>query len=53
VILRAERPGYKPLREHRPLDAYRVDITLQPADSSKPSSAVWTPATSGASLACN
>lgn len=53
VTLRAERTGYKALRDVRPLAAYRIELTLQPADSSKPSSAVWTPASAGASLACN
>jgi hypothetical protein len=52
LTLRAERTGYKPLRDHRHVDAYRVEVTLQPADSSQASSAEWTTVPSGASLAC-
>jgi hypothetical protein len=53
VTLSAERTGYKALRERRPIDVYRIEVMLQPADSSKPSSAVWTPVESRASLVCN
>ena len=53
VGILVEKAGYKPLREDKPLDGYRIDITLQPTSSSKASSAVWTPATSIASLDCN
>src|SRR5258706_8364425 len=53
VALSAERAGYKPLSQQRPFGVYRVDITLQPSDSSKSSSAVWSPTKTRASLACS
>jgi hypothetical protein len=53
VELRAEKAGFKPLLESKPFNSYRIDITLQPTSSSKRSSAVWTPATSIASLDCD
>ena len=52
VTLLVERTGYKTLHEHKRMGTYRIEVTLQPADSSKPSSAVWSPARSGMSLAC-
>jgi hypothetical protein len=48
VVLHVERE----VSEQRPFDAYRVDITLQPAGSSKPSAAAWTPARSAEPLEC-
>ena len=50
LTLSAEQAGYKPLRDHRPLGLYRIDVTLQPEDSSQPSSAVWTRVESSAPL---
>ena len=51
IGLSAEQTGYKPLRGHRSFGVYRVDVTLQPTASSKPSSAVWT-AVEPADLPC-
>ena len=53
VTLSAERAGYKPLSAERPFGFYRIDVTLQPAGSSKPSSAVWTVVESTDSLPCS
>jgi len=52
VTLSAERTGYKPLHAHRRLGLYRIDVTLRPADSAQPSSAVWTTVASDELLDC-
>jgi hypothetical protein len=41
--LHVARAGYKPLDEDKPMHVYDVEVTLQPAGSSLPSAATWTP----------
>jgi len=53
VALRTERSGYKPLQDHKPLGAYRIDVTLEPTNSKNPSSAVWTATPAVESLGCD
>ena len=53
VELRTERSGYKPLQDHKPFGAYRIDVTLEPTNSKNPSSAVWTATPAVESLGCD
>src|SRR4029079_15701069 len=43
VILRTDKRGYKTYEKSKGYDLYRIDITLEPTDSHRPSTAVWKP----------
>jgi hypothetical protein len=43
VILRADKRGYKTYEKSKGYDLYRIDITLEPTNSHRPSTAVWKP----------
>jgi hypothetical protein len=51
VTLRADKRGYKTYKESKGYDFYRIDITLEPTDSHRPSTAMWK-ARPGSGSAC-
>jgi hypothetical protein len=43
VILRVDKRGYKTYEESKGYDFYRINITLEPTGSHRPSTATWKP----------
>ena len=43
LSLRAEKSGYQTYEETKGYDVYRIQVTLEPTDSHRPSTATWKP----------